>query len=459
MKVLAEVIGGAQKVLTIGGNPSIPELAALAAGSADRSLTDEEGQDLNWILYVPNGKGGFAPASRGDVFDDIEAHSEDASGSESFAGPGQAEGEDYAFRIRLFVPSPRPPVRPPDSGPVPISDDEDVIDLTNIDADSGDLVGVRRVRKKRRRKKTGEATDPGRPKRKRPSGKFPTIKAEEAGTVSEIGPAAAAADDEASEDARVDLPNSDAEMTFSEGVAFSDDGGPEDPAIELTIGDGTLGPAAQGAALNAVPSDVQDEDHGDDVQDEDHGEEAVTAVALPAVSRPAPPADPLTSVAQDEEVLIGSTTVDHEDVELSIPQDTIPLGVQAPTDGDEGNTETPSEVYDDDDGPPTQPKITELPDHQAAGAEHGSDLAQEPDDDSDAPTVPDSAPEPEEGAEAVDAHAPAAAAETPAPKKKRRRKRKRKPPPPRKAPIVTAAILLAAACVGLLCLLHSRGVI
>lgn len=444
MKVLAEVIGGATKVLTIGGNPSIPELAALAADSSDRHLTDEQGQELNWILYVPNGKGGFAPASRGDGFDDIEAHQEDRGGSGTFAGPGQAEGEDYAFRIRLFLPSPRPPEPPTETGPIPIDDDEDVIDLTNIDADSGDLVGVRRVRKKRRRKKQDEATDPGRPRRKRPSGTHRTIEAEGSGTVSGIGPVAAAEEVKPSEEGRISIPGSDAEMTFSEGVAFSNDGTFVDAAVELTIGDGTLGPAAQNSAIAEAHSHVASPDG-----DTEDAEETLTAVAVRAVIDPTPTAEAADSTSGEEEVAIGSASIDHEDVELSIPPDTFPLGVQAPRE--------PAE--EDNDESPTQLQVAKLPAGFGEEADQGPALPAEPDDEAaDAPTIPDRTLDPEALATAIAGPAVAPPPEATAPTK-RRRKRKKRPPPPAKKRIVAAVFALAAACVGLVCLLHSRGVI
>ena len=106
MKVLAEVIGGTQRVLPVSGNPSMPELAALIADAEERSLQDDSGSPVRWILYVPNGQGGFAPAGAEESFEALQSRVEagTASSAKGFAGAGELEGEAYAFRIRLFIP-------------------------------------------------------------------------------------------------------------------------------------------------------------------------------------------------------------------------------------------------------------------------------------------------------------------------------------------------------------------
>ena len=140
------------------GNPTMAGLAALIADADERSLESESGVPLRWILYVPNGQGGFAPADSNEDLDTLRHRFEQAADASraGFAGPGELDGESYSFRVRLFIPPSQPPSVSP-SGPQPISDDEEIIDHRHRRR-SRQSLDVRRVRKKRE----AEACESGR---------------------------------------------------------------------------------------------------------------------------------------------------------------------------------------------------------------------------------------------------------------------------------------------------------
>ena len=273
MKVLAEVIGGAQRVLPVSGNPSMPELASLVADADDKSLESDSGTPLRWILYIPNGQGGFAPA---DNTDDLAALQERISqGKEAaqggFAGPGELQGEKYDFRVRLFIPPAHPPAVSLDAGPQPIGDDEEIIDLTDIDAEADSLLDVRRVRKKRRKRRPGES---GRPSgRRRSQGSSAQMKA--------LEPALADSDNEDEPSMSPAKPDSESEDVSFETSSFDPSDSVEDPAVEmsLAIGEETL------AGGGPLPTS-----HGHSPRDA-------------------------------EQVLIGTDSMDHDDLEMSITHD------------------------------------------------------------------------------------------------------------------------------------------
>ncbi|MEE2829801.1 MAG: hypothetical protein VX498_11490, partial [Myxococcota bacterium] len=169
LKILVEVIGGPKTVVAVKPTSSVPELAAVAADATQQSLVNEDGSSRAWILYAPTAAGGFAPVSKDGQFEDIQNSANsalDSGKAAAFAGPGEHEGDDYRFRLRLFIPGARPPARPISLEPKPISDDEEVIDLTNIDTLGDELVSVRRVAPKRRRRRK-DATGKEEPRRRR----------------------------------------------------------------------------------------------------------------------------------------------------------------------------------------------------------------------------------------------------------------------------------------------------
>jgi len=513
MKILAEVIGGNQSVLTIEGNPSIPELAALAAESADRPLGGQSGEELNWILYVPTPDGGFAPANREENFSDVEkriGEERDDQPSDSFAGPGESDGEAYSFRVRLFVPPPKLPPQPIDSGPQPIAEDEEVIDLTDIGADSGDLMAVRRVRKKRRRKR-GEGTDPG-TRRRRASGERQQPQVEAVTSIGDLSGedpeptfAPTSADDRATTDSTL-------EPGFDEHVAF--ESSEEAMELSLTLGDGTLAPTEANE-----PSKTADDltPQGPEEAGDDEEAEAATAVATAALVSAGVRVDEEEAGDDvgDEEIAIGGETLEHADVELSLTHDDRGLTLADESiDDSEGSAEVesleeegetaPSIVLRDpetsdavsDDGAESDDLQSESDDAQAdeneAQADEPQSASEEHFDDSEAmataidasiatrrPTADseslevsstdeDAETEPSteserEGPNTLVATPAAGGNQTTQPKlKKRRRKRKKKPPPPKKShggALLGAGLFFVAAIASLLYLLHSKGII
>jgi len=493
MKILAEVIGGNQRVLTIEGNPSIPELAALAAKSADRPLGGQSGEELNWILYVPTPEGGFVPADREESFSDVEkrigAERDDPS-SHSFAGPGESDGEAYSFRVRLFVPPPKLPPQPIDIGPQPIAEDEEVIDLTDIGAASGDLMAVRRVRKKRRRKRS-EGTDPG-TRRRRASGDRQKPQVEAVASLEDL---------------------SEEEPGFDEHVAF--ESSEEAMELSLTLGDGTLAPTEANEPAKTVDELAA---RGPEEGGYDEEAEVATAVATAALVSAGVGADEEAGRdTVDEEIAIGGQTLEHADVELSLTHDDRGLTLAdesiADSDGpteaesleEEGETapsivlrdpETSDETVSADDAesdPESDPESDALENEiddsradepQSEPGEHFDDseamataidasiATRRPPEDSESPEVTsadeDAETEPstesEHGGPNTLVATPAAGGnQTTQPKlKKRRRKRKKKPPPPKKShggALLGAGLVLLAAIASLLYLLHSKGII
>lgn len=181
--LLVEVIGGSKVVLDLDPSQSVEAIADAAARAVDRSLTEEDGSAKAWRLFAPTGKGGFAPAKADANLSKVATRMRkvrSAGGEAGFAGPGQHEGKDYLFRLRLFVPS-LPPPKPVEEA-VDL-DDEEAIDLTNLDAEADGLQTVRRVEMKprRKRRKSGPPTETGRHKtvgtstgrRKRQTGELP----------------------------------------------------------------------------------------------------------------------------------------------------------------------------------------------------------------------------------------------------------------------------------------------
>ena len=513
MKILAEVIGGNQSVLTIEGNPSIPELAALAAESADRPLGGQSGEELNWILYVPTPDGGFAPANREENFSDVEkrlGQERDDQSSDSFAGPGESDGEAYSFRVRLFVPPPKLPPQPIDSGPQPIAEDEEVIDLTDIGADSGDLMAVRRVRKKRRRKR-GEGTDPG-TRRRRASGDRQPPQVEAVASIEDLSRedpdptfAPTSADGSATTDSTL-------EPSFDEQVAF--ESSEEAMELSLTLGDGTLAPTeandSSKTADDLLPPGPEEAGYDEEA-------EAATAVATAALVSAGVSADEQEAGDDvgDEEIAIGGATLEHADVELSLTHDDRGLNLSDDSiDDSEGSAEAESLEEEGETAPSIVLRAPQTSDEAVSGDEaisgdgaESDDLQDESDeaqthegqsasdehfDDSEAmataidasiatrrPPADNAAPEvasadedgetepstesEHEGPNTLVATPAAGGNQATQPKlKKRRRKRKKKPPPPKKThggALLGAGLFFLVAIASLLYLLHSKGII
>ena len=330
VRVLAEVIGGTQRVLPVSGNPTMAGLAALIADADERSLESESGAPLRWILYVPNGQGGFAPADSNEDLDTLRHRFEQAADASlaGFAGPGELDGESYSFRVRLFIPPSQPPSVSLDAGPQPISDDEEIIDLTDIDAEADSLLDVRRVRKKRRKRKPGES---GRSSgRRRGQGSSAEMKAldparGESGGQGEPRMSLAKAESSESEEVRF------------ESSSFEPSDAAEDPAVEmsLSVGEETL--AGDGP--------------------------------LPASHGPSP--------RDAEQVLIGTDSLEHDDLEMSITHDErlIADDLDEEDETDEDNFETaPTALAVRVDDPTVDEVLRPLPDSSEEEADGASPL-------------------------------------------------------------------------------------
>jgi len=157
------MIGGPRAVVEIDLSLAAVKVAATVAKTLGRTIHDDDGNEKPWKIYAPNRSGGFAPIP---VSATLEAAARaiqkkiDSGADAGFAGPGEHEGSAYSFRIRLFVPSPPPPIHVIET---PTVSDDEVIDLTNLDGDD-DLESVRRnpersVTRKRRVRGDGPRDD------------------------------------------------------------------------------------------------------------------------------------------------------------------------------------------------------------------------------------------------------------------------------------------------------------
>lgn len=188
VKVLVEVIGGTKLVATIDSSSTAQAAAEVLSGLVQRPLVDENGKKKNWKLFAPGKRGNIAPLMPHASLSVSSDWAASVAGTNDggFAGPGEHDGEAYAFRVRFFVPKPPPPKKEKVAAE-PIDEEEalDLTDMVEIDA----LESVRHVpepeppkKKKRRRKRApGEAA----------TGEIPALKrAERASGAIPIGAAA-----------------------------------------------------------------------------------------------------------------------------------------------------------------------------------------------------------------------------------------------------------------------------
>ncbi len=190
VKVLVEVIGGEKLVATLDSSSTAQAAAEVLSGLVKRPLVDEDGKKKNWKLFAPGATGNIAPLQPHGSLSVAStwAASLDGPGKGGFAGPGEHEGQAYAYRIRFFVPKPPPPKKAP-TAPEPIQEEEalDLTDMVEIDA----LESVRHVpgaqppKKKRRKKKRapGEAATGEMAALSRPAAAAPGPKAADTGEV------------------------------------------------------------------------------------------------------------------------------------------------------------------------------------------------------------------------------------------------------------------------------------
>ena len=170
--ILVEVIGGPKTVLEVELGQPAAKTAAQAAEAVGRSILDDDGKEKPWKIYAPNRAGGFAPLPPVGTLEAAQRAIKkklEGGGDVGFAGPGEHQGESYAFRIRLFVPSAPPPIQEPKT---PTVSDDEVIDLTNLEGEES-LESVRRnpaaaaaattgeVKKRKRKRAAGESGKAG----------------------------------------------------------------------------------------------------------------------------------------------------------------------------------------------------------------------------------------------------------------------------------------------------------
>ena len=183
VKVLVEVIGGPKMLASVDTEATAEATAAVLSELAERPLVDDKGKARNWKIFAPGKRGNIIPLKPEKTLAVAHEWAKSVAGTDKggFAGPGQHDGEDYAFRVRFFVPKPPPPKKERPK-PKPI-EDEEALDLTDM-VETDALESVRRVpgaeplvKKKKKRKRKRRSGQTGEMKalkrKKRSTGEIP----------------------------------------------------------------------------------------------------------------------------------------------------------------------------------------------------------------------------------------------------------------------------------------------